>query len=215
MIYTEGRISELIEVMDNFGDNFDDGDVDPAAEFLAREQTQLAGLEDDLNTSNVPIGVTQTLSNENGLTNGFTATNSDDDTSSPINAPKIEREEPEKIKKWREEQKTRLEEKDADEEKKKEELRQIAKSELEEWYKIHKEQIAKTKDVNRESAINAEKQFVAESDEIEPGTEWDRISKLCDFNPKSSRASKDVTRMRSIILQLKQTPLKKPVSPAK
>jgi len=31
------------------------------------------------------------------------------DTSSPINAPKIEREEPEKIKKWREEQKTRLE----------------------------------------------------------------------------------------------------------
>ncbi|KAL4097378.1 hypothetical protein QTP88_022167 [Uroleucon formosanum] len=241
-----GRISELIEVMDNFGDNFDDGDVDPAAEFLAREQTQLAGLEDDLNTPNVPIGVTQTLSNgsgssfeiidsaenqltnpviENGLTNGFTVTNSDDEkklvspkkvyTSSPIIAPKIEREEPEKIKKWREEQKARLEEKDADEEKKKEELRLVAKSELEEWYKIHKEQIAKTKDVNRESAINAEKQFVAESDEIEPGTEWDRISKLCDFNPKSSRASKDVTRMRSIILQLKQTPLKKPVSPAK
>ncbi|XP_060841161.1 clathrin light chain isoform X4 [Rhopalosiphum padi] len=211
--------------MDNFGDNFDDSDVDPAAEFLAREQTQLAGLEDDLNTPNVPIGVTQTLSNENGLTNGFTATNSDDVkklvspkkiyTSSPIIAPKVEREEPEKIKKWREEQKTRLEEKDADEEKKKEELRLVAKNELEEWYKIHKEQIAKTKDVNRESAINAEKQFVAESDEIEPGTEWDRISKLCDFNPKSSRASKDVTRMRSIILQLKQTPLKKSVSPAK
>ncbi|XP_060881386.1 clathrin light chain-like [Metopolophium dirhodum] len=132
-------------------------------------------------------------------------------TSSPIIAPKIEREEPEKIKKWREEQKTRLEEKDADEEKKKEELRLVAKSELDERYKIHKEQIAKTKDVNR----NAEKQFVAESDEIEPGTEWDRISKLCDFNPKSSCASKDVTRMRSIILQLKQTPLKKPVSPAK
>lgn len=51
--------------MDNFGDNFEDGDVDPAAEFLAREQTQLAGLEDDLNTANVPIGVTQTLSNGN------------------------------------------------------------------------------------------------------------------------------------------------------
>jgi len=55
----------VIEEMDNFGDNFDDGDVDPAAEFLAREQTQLAGLEDDLNTPNVPIGVTQTLSNGN------------------------------------------------------------------------------------------------------------------------------------------------------
>ncbi|XP_050436189.1 clathrin light chain isoform X2 [Adelges cooleyi] len=213
--------------MDNFGDNFDDGDVDPAAEFLAREQTQLAGLEDDLNTANIPIGVTQTLSNgsgssfeiidsaenqltntanENGLTNG-TATHSDDDTPSPVITPKVEREEPEKIKKWREEQKTRLEEKDANEEKKKEELRLIAKKELEEWYKIHKEQIAKTKAANR----NAEKQFVAESDDIEPGTEWDRISKLCDFNQKSSRASKDVTRMRSIILQLKQIPLKKPL----
>lgn len=53
---------------------------------------------------------------------------------------------------------------------------------------------------------NAEKQFVAESDEIEPGTEWERIARLCDFNPKSSKTSKDVSRMRSIILQLKQTP---------
>lgn len=31
-----------------FGDNFDDTEVDPAAEFLAREQDQLAGLEDEL-----------------------------------------------------------------------------------------------------------------------------------------------------------------------
>lgn len=38
---------------------------------------------------------------------------------------------------------------DADEEKKKEELRLVARKELEEWYKIHKEQIAKTKNVNR------------------------------------------------------------------
>lgn len=55
-----------------FGDdNFDDNEVDPAAEFLAREQSQLAGLEDDLNTvvqqpspvpssgavNNVPLGM--------------------------------------------------------------------------------------------------------------------------------------------------------------
>lgn len=53
---------------------------------------------------------------------------------------------------------------------------------------------------------NAEKQFVAEVDEIEPGTEWERIAKLCDFNPKASKTSKDVSRMRSIILQLKQNP---------
>lgn len=59
------------------------------------------------------------------------------------------REEPEKIKKWREEQKTRLEEKDREEEKKKEELREQAKKELEDWYKHHEETISKTKASNR------------------------------------------------------------------
>lgn len=34
--------------MDGFGDNFDQNDVDPAAEFLAREKDQLASLGDDV-----------------------------------------------------------------------------------------------------------------------------------------------------------------------
>lgn len=34
--------------MDGFGDNFDQADVDPAAEFLAREKDQLAGIVDDV-----------------------------------------------------------------------------------------------------------------------------------------------------------------------
>lgn len=38
---------------------------------------------------------------------------------------------------------------DAEEEKKKEELRQIAKRELEEWYRHHNELIVKTKQANR------------------------------------------------------------------
>ena len=33
-----------------------------------------------------------------------------------------------------------------------------------------------------------------------------RVSKLCDFNPKTSRTVKDVSRMRAIILQLKSGP---------
>jgi len=40
--------------MDGFGDNFDQPEVDPAAEFLAREQDQLAGLEDELNSVTAP-----------------------------------------------------------------------------------------------------------------------------------------------------------------
>lgn len=53
---------------------------------------------------------------------------------------------------------------------------------------------------------NAEKELVSQPTELEPGQEWERIAKLCDFNPKASRNSKDVSRMRSIILQLKQSP---------
>lgn len=225
--------------MEGFGDNFDQPEVDPAAEFLAREQDQLAGLEDELNpiapaaaTTGSDDGsfVPQTtappqvdgsfemidnfgqqegfetvgMGSDGGTPEDRGSGEPDTEFSAPSPAPvkPIIREEPEKIKKWREEQKKRLEEKDANEEKRKEELREGAKRELEEWYKHHEEQIAKTKAANR----NAEKQFVAETDEIEPGTEWERIAKLCDFNPKSSKTSKDVSRMRSIILQLKQTP---------
>jgi len=214
--------------MDGFGDNFDQADVDPAAEFLAREKDQLAGLEDELKATH--LGSDESSGNQQDvikqeLSGSFEMINNDveQDFSNVANSGtgqsqinyELEyefhgestpvREEPEKIRKWREDQKTRLEEKDREEEKKKEELREQAKKELEDWYKHHEETISKTKSSNR----NAEKQFVAETDEIEPGTEWERIAKLCDFNPKSSKSSRDVSRMRSIILQLKQTPLTK------
>ncbi|KFB49849.1 hypothetical protein ZHAS_00017873 [Anopheles sinensis] len=172
--------------MNAFGDNFEQSEVDPAAEFLAREQDALAGLEDEI----PPVAASAT----NGSVNGDPV---------PKAVPKQVTEEPEKIRKWREEQKTRLEEKDREEERKKDELREQARKELEDWYKHHEEAISKTKAANR----NAEKQFVAETDEIEPGTEWERIAKLCDFNPKTNKSSKDISRMRSIILQLKQNPL--------
>ncbi|XP_063227957.1 clathrin light chain isoform X2 [Bacillus rossius redtenbacheri] len=231
--------------MDGFVDNFGDADADPAAEFLAREQDQLAGLEDELK----PVSSTQPIIDgafpvdgsflpqdvnhqidpassfemidSFGQQNGFpsamgsegenstpeerVATELDEDgfpSPAPAVSKPVVKEEPEKIKKWREEQKKRLEEKDANEETRKEEMRLAAKKELEEWYRHHEEQITRTKTANR----NAEKQFVAEAGEIEPGTEWERIAKLCEFNPKSSKTSRDVSRMRSIILQLKQAP---------
>ncbi|XP_065347414.1 clathrin light chain isoform X3 [Cloeon dipterum] len=212
--------------MDAFGDDDFGGstEVDPAAEFLAREQGQLAGLEDEIepiaaaadpviedlprtNEWEVETPKENTAPNEESFE--FVENSNELDYFEPAvsSAPKVMKEEPEKIRKWREEQKQRLEEKDAAEAEAIEKLRLQAKEELDEWYKNHNEAKTKTKASNRESAVNAEKQFVASTDEIEPGTEWERIAKLCDFNPKSSKGSKDVTRMRSIILQLKQTPL--------
>ncbi len=64
-------------------------------------------------------------------------------------------------------------------------------------------------------------------DEIQPGTEWERVNKLCEFNSKKQNSAKDMSRMRlpsvpklkhktfflilrslsrSILLQLKQNP---------
>ncbi|XP_068627798.1 clathrin light chain isoform X2 [Battus philenor] len=190
--------------MDDFGDNFVQPEVDPAAEFLAREQNQLAGLEDELETSAPPPVVAP---GSNGLgdfveipssavfeTNGLM-----DEEPTPAPVFRQEREEPEKIRIWREEQKKRLTEKDEEEERKKEEMLKVAKKELEDWYKTHEEQIAKTKAANR----NAERALARGSEGgSTEGGEWARVAELCDFGPRRGR---DVARLRSIVLQLKQS----------
>lgn len=53
----------------------------------------------------------------------------------------------------------------------------------------------------------AEEAFVSDVEESTPGTEWERVARLCDFNPKSSKQTKDVSRMRSVLISLKQSPL--------
>lgn len=53
----------------------------------------------------------------------------------------------------------------------------------------------------------SEEAFLKESKEETPGSEWEKVAQLCDFNPKSSKQSKDVSRMRSVLISLKQTPL--------
>jgi len=104
---------------------------------------------------------------------------------------------------WREEQLKKIAEKDKNEEVKLEEWRNTAKRELEEWYARQAEQVEKHKKNNRV----AEAEFVKERDETTPGNEWERISRLCDFNPKNNKNTKDVSKLRSLLLQLKQNPV--------
>jgi len=112
------------------------------------------------------------------------------------------KEEPESIKKWKAEQVTKLKLKDEEEEKNKSELKKQALKELEDWYAHYNVQLEKTKEDNR----SAQESFVSEVNDIQPGTEWERVAKQCDFNAKTTRNTKDVSRMRSILLQLKQNP---------
>jgi len=231
--------------MDGFGDSFvPNGGIngveeDPAAEFLAREQSELAGIDDIpvaasdslvappaepqqeldflagepaipsaepsplFEETAAPVADAQLLADDiNTLSIGadvpvITPSEPIERVVTPV--PRIE---PEPIRLWREEHQTKLVEKDAAEESAKEALREKAKQELVDWYKQHDEQTSKTRHANR----CAEKELLDDAERPEPGAEWERISKLCDFGPKSARNSRDVSRMRSIILQVKQNP---------
>ena len=131
--------------------------------------------------------------------------NKDEISSSSISpARSSSREEPEVIKKWKEEQLKQLEAKDKLEETEKVKLRAQAKKELEEWYAQHADQLAKLQQTHRAASESSEKEIASSTLEIKPGTEWERVAKLCDFNPKTARNTKDVSRLRSVILHLKQ-----------
>jgi len=106
-----------------------------------------------------------------------------DELGSGMSNMNIAREEPEFLKQWKVDQEERLKKKDEDEEVMKEKLRLQARQELEDWYKRYESQLEKTKEDNRE----AESDFVAEvggMNHIEPGSEWERVSKHCDFSAK-------------------------------
>jgi hypothetical protein len=115
--------------------------------------------------------------------------------------------EPETIRKWREEFSTRINKKDTEEETKRKEMREQAKKELDDFYKQRIEQMERNKEQNR---VNNR---ILEADLLKNGNnstsngkinDWEKITNLCEFNPKNNRSQKDLTRYRSVLLQLKQ-----------
>ncbi|XP_077201703.1 clathrin light chain A isoform X4 [Paroedura picta] len=190
------------------------GEEDPAAAFLAQQENEIAGIENDegyniLENGEVPAGLQgpEGLSPDaiDGVANGdvYQESNGPTDCYAAISQADRLQTEPESIRKWREEQLERLEVLDANSRKQEAEWKEKAIKELEEWYARQDEQLQKTKANNRA----AEEAFVNDVDESSPGTEWERVARLCDFNPKSSKQAKDVSRMRSVLISLKQAPL--------
>ncbi|XP_038257401.1 clathrin light chain A isoform X2 [Dermochelys coriacea] len=190
------------------------GEEDPAAAFLAQQESEIAGIENDegfsiLESGEVPAGLQghggPSPDAVDGVMNGelYQESNGPTDCYAAISHVDRLQSEPESIRKWREEQKERLEVLDANSRKQEAEWKEKAIKELEEWYARQDEQLQKTKANNRA----AEEAFVNDVEETSPGTEWERVARLCDFNPKSSKQAKDVSRMRSILISLKQVPL--------
>ncbi|KAM9311179.1 clathrin light chain B isoform 2-T2 [Gastrophryne carolinensis] len=187
---------------------------DPAAAFLAQQESEIAGIENDEGFGATLLGsqassmehseggygdlVTTPVNGEiHPDSSGF-----DDGYAAIAQADRLTQE-PESLRKWREEQKVRLEELDAAAKVTEQEWREKAKKDLEEWYQRQSEQVEKNKVTNRAS----DEAMASEPKDEETGTEWERVARLCDFNPKSSKQSKDVSRMRSVLISLKQSPL--------
>merc|ERR1711910_148031 len=192
-------IEELIADFQNIKINMDN--FDDAAEFLAKEQEELGEIGEDLGLA-PPQEIAAFKEEPDFSVDGMQDSG---DLTSGMSNLNIVREEPEFLKKWKVEQEERLKLKDEDEEVMKEKLRLQARQELEDWYTRYEAQLKKTKSTNRE----AESDFVAEvggMNHIEPGPECERVSKHCDFSAKAPGHTKDVSRMRSILLQLKQSP---------
>jgi len=227
LIHFYKRTSNIPEDMDAFDDAFGApppmDEVDPAAEFLAKEQEELGDMGEDFGIAAQPviqasqelqpatpeeeddaIPVMANYSQPSANLFEMPAAQAESDLSERMSVMSM-KPEPECLKQWKLEQEERLREKDANEEVKKNELREKAKKELEDWYKLYEEQLAKSKATNRVQ----EEEFVAEvggMNHIEPGSEWERVAKHCDFSAKAAGHTKDVSRMRSILLQLKQNP---------
>uniref|UniRef100_A0A3P9NF42 Clathrin light chain n=1 Tax=Poecilia reticulata TaxID=8081 RepID=A0A3P9NF42_POERE len=187
---------------------------DPAAAFLAQQESEIAGIENDGEGFGVLEGAddvqpSQTANygkfGEPATVNGdfFQESNGPTDSYAAIAQVDIQRQEPESLRKWKEEQKARLEALDSASKAAEAEWREKAKKELEDWHVHQNEQMEKNKANNRAS----EEAFLAETDGDSPGSEWERVARLCDFNPKTSKQAKDVSRMRSVLISLKQTPL--------
>ncbi|XP_051834947.1 clathrin light chain B isoform X1 [Antechinus flavipes] len=204
---------------------------DPAAAFLAQQESEIAGIENDEEGFGGAEGALQQPAAENGTGIENTGTTVNGDMFQEANGPsdgyaavaQADRlsQEPESIRKWREEQKKRLQELDAASKVTEQEWREKAKRDLEEWNVRQNEQVEKNKVSNRIADkafyqqpdadiigyVASEEAFLKESKEEVPGTEWEKVAQLCDFNPKSSRQCKDVSRMRSMLISLKQNPL--------
>ncbi|PIO76499.1 clathrin light chain [Teladorsagia circumcincta] len=116
---------------------------------------------------------------------------------SPV--PSVPRIEAENIRRWREQQKILLEKKDEAEEKKKNELRNAAKKELEDWYKQREAALKLTKEANRKAEQEHLAAFGREQGE---GAQWDEIARLCEAKA-AQKGGKDVSRLKSLLLHLK------------
>ncbi|XP_044776764.1 clathrin light chain A isoform X8 [Neomonachus schauinslandi] len=140
------------------------GEEDPAAAFLAQQESEIAGIENDEAFAILDGGAPGPqphgeppggLDAVDGVMNGEYYQESNGPTDSYAAISQVDRlqSEPESIRKWREEQTERLEALDANSRKQEAEWKEKAIKELEEWYARQDEQLQKTKANNSRRSL--------------------------------------------------------------
>ena len=105
------------------------------------------------------------------------------------------------ITEWRERQRRLIEEKDMRSARKKSEVLDEGQKALEKFYEEYN--YRKTKNMT----LNQERESMLQRERDEPsvkGKEWDRVCRYIDLNVKNTRSTKDLTRMKSLLLDLKR-----------
>jgi hypothetical protein len=109
---------------------------------------------------------------------------------------------PQPIAEWKAKQEEYLLEKDQKAEEKSKQSLDEAKKATEQFYTEYNLKKAERKKKN----LNEQEIFLTSRDTPAPGKIWERINDLVDLTPKGQRSTRDVSRIRSIFVQLKSSP---------
>ncbi|CEP13199.1 hypothetical protein [Parasitella parasitica] len=210
--------------MSDFGD-FSSTTNDPSADFLARERAVLGGDADifttlDDNPPSTTFTATPDLLDRSSAQSQYgimsPSTPANDYSAFESNYPKTENletskafhnamlpdEEPDVVRQWRENQKQLIAKRDEDESNKKQEVLNKAREDIDKFYEDYNDKKQKAIEENRER----EDKLLKSREESSASTNiWASVSREIDVsNAKAAYPTRDVSRMKSIILDLRK-----------
>ncbi|KAI8642480.1 clathrin light chain [Parasitella parasitica] len=210
--------------MSDFGD-FSSSTNDPTADFLARERAVLGGDADifttlDDNTPSTVFTATPDLldrssaQSQYGIMSPSTPANDypafessypeaeNLETSKAFHNAMLPDEEPDVVRQWREKQKQLISKRDEEESHKKQEVFNKAREDIDKFYENYNDKKQKAIEENRER----ENKLLKSREESSASTNiWTSVSREIDIsNAKAAYPTRDVSRMKSIILDLRK-----------
>ncbi|KAI7880003.1 hypothetical protein K492DRAFT_147744 [Lichtheimia hyalospora FSU 10163] len=123
------------------------------------------------------------------------------ETSQAFHKAMLPEEEPEVVRQWREKQKELIKQRDDEAEEKKEETIKKAREDIDRFYEEYNEKKQRAIENNRER----EEQHQKEREEASSANVWERVVREFDVsNTKSSFHTRDVSRMKQLMLDLRK-----------